>query len=302
MNKLLTLFLSLIIGLTLKAQTNVMKQDMFADMAQNDKAVIIAVHSGTADKDARKKSLQVFNERLKKEFPQVDFREAWTSRTLIKQLANQGEIIPTPIQLLRELKSLGYTHVLIQPSHITDGKEVEHLQAEVLQMRKHFKHIRVGSPLLSSKRDFELAVLATAAVYAKEKNGNILVFKGEKDGMNTAYTMIDHMQRSKGLENMYIVTLDELPDTEYLIRELDARKEKKVNLIPCLFPNEDAVMQRISLGLKSELEKAGHKVSVTFAHLGESTEILDLYMEHARYARMNRVLTATEQTMIEAAY
>ncbi len=288
-----------LVCIALHAQAGVMKQDMFAGMAQTDKAVIVAIHTGTTNRTAQEKSIDRFNARMQKEFPKVDFREAWTSRTALHQQREQGRIMSSPLQLLRELKSLGYTHILIQPSYITDGVEMEHLRADVEQMKKHFKHIRLGEPLLKSERDFELAVLATAASAAKDKQGNVFVFLGDKQTTNTAFAMVDYIMRRKEMDNMYVITLKGHPDMEYLKRELKTRKEKKVNLIPCLFPQEDADMGAITVELKNTLEDAGHKVTVTNKHFGESNDVLDLFMEHARFARMNRTLSAKEQALIK---
>ncbi len=297
MNRIATIAASFILCLSLHAQSGVMKQDMFAGMTQTDKAVVIAVHSGTTDREAQAKSIDLFNARLQKEFSKIEFREAWTSRGIVKAYREAGAIIHTPMTLLRELRSLGYTHVLIQPSYLTDGVEMEHLRTEVEQMKKHFKHIRLGEPLLSDMRDYELMVLGTAAAHGSKKTGTVFVFEGERGATNTTFAMIDYMLRNKELENMYAVTLDGHPDTDYLKRELKARKEKKVNIVPCMFPYETATAQRIAT-LKAEIEDAGQKVTIVPSHIGESREILDLYIEHARFAQMYRTLTATEQTLI----
>ncbi len=297
MNRIATIFISSILCLLLHAQGGVMKQDMFAGMTQTDKAVVIAVHSGTTDREAQAKSIDPFNARLQKEYANIEFREAWSSRSIVKAYREAGAIIHTPMTLLRELRTLGYTHVLIQPSYLTDGVEMEHLRAEVEQMKKHFKHIRLGEPLLNDMRDYELMVLGTAGSHGEKKTGTVFVFEGERGVTNTSFAMVDYMLRNKELDNMYAVTLDGHPDTEFLKRELKLRKEKKVNIVPCMFPYEAATAQRIAT-LKAELEDAGQKVTIVPSHIGESQEILDLYTEHTRFAQMYRTLTATEQTLI----
>ena len=284
------------------AQTAVMQQDMFADMGPDDKAVVVAVHCGSTDADVRKDAIEKFNARLRNEFPNCDFRQAWTSRQIVRELGAQGEVMFTPVQLLNELSVLGYTHVLIQSSDMTDGVEMQHLRSEVQAATRKFKHIRVGEPLLHSVKDYEMMILATAAAYGKEKEANVLVCYASKGALDTSYTMLDYMLRDRGMDNWYVTTIGGYPDLENLKNELKQRKDKKINLIPCVFLAGEHVRADVVEKMKDDLKDSKFKVSVTMHSLGESNEILDRYMEHARFARQYRTLTPTEIKLVESAY
>lgn len=284
------------------AQPMVMQQDMFADMKEHDKAVVVAVHYGTTNVALRQSTIDKFNARLRSEFPDCDFRQAWTSRSVIRDLDARGEVVYTPVRLLRELRDLGYTHVLIQSSEVINGVEMQHLRTEFLNAKKWFKQIRLGEPLLTDLNDFEMAILATASAYGEEKKGNVLVCQGTKGALNSCYTMIDYMLRDKGLDNWYVTTIDGYPNMESLKRELKARREKKINLIPFFFAADDRIVEDVAAKMKTDLQNAGHKVEVLHKSLGESDEILDRYMEHARFARQYRTLTPTEIKLVESTY
>lgn len=283
-------------------QTQVMQQDMFANMGPYDKPVVVAVHLGSADASVRRESIEKFNARLRNEFPACDFREAWTSRPLVRQMDAQGEVILTPVQLLNELHVLGYTHVLIQPSFLTDDIEMKHLRNEVQAAKSKYKCVRLGEPLLHDERDYEMMLLATAASYGNEKAGNVLVFYAPKGGLATEFAMLDYMLRNKGMDNWYVATIGGHPSIANLKHELKHRKDKRVNLIPCVFLAGEFVNTDIAGTIKKELENAKFKVSVTRHSLGESDEILDRFMEHARFARQYRTLTPTEIKLVESAY
>lgn len=284
------------------AQTSVMQDDIFAKMDPEDKAVVVAVHYGTTDADVRRETIEKFNARLRNEFPNYEFRQAWTSRTAVKALDAQGEVILTPVQLLDELNVLGYTHVLLQPSMISEGMEMHHLRYEVQAAKRKFKKIRLGEPLLGGIRDYEMAILATAAAYGKEKEGNVLVCYGDKALLDKSFAMMDYVMRDKEMDNWYVTVIGGYPDLKSLKRELKRRKDKKVNLIPFVFLNDENVNKDIYDEMKEELKDAGFKVSVVQHGLGESDEILDRYMEHARFARQYRTLTPTEVKLVESAY
>lgn len=284
------------------SQTTVMQQDMFANMGPDDKAVVVAVHYGSTDADVRKDAIEKFNARLRKEFPDCDFRQAWTSRSIVRQLDAQGEVILTPVQLLNELSVLGYTHVLIQSSEMTDGVELQHLRNEVQAAKRKFKQVRLGAPLLHNVKDYEMMILATAAAYGEEKMGNVLVCYASKGSLDTSYTMLDYMLRDKGMDNWYVTTIGGYPDLENLKCELKQRKDKKINLIPCVFLAGEHIKADVVKKMKDELEDAKFKVKVTMHSLGESDEILDRYMEHAKFARQYRALTPSEIKIVESTY
>lgn len=284
------------------SQTTVMQQDMFANMGPDDKAVVVAVHYGSTDADVRKDAIEKFNARLRKEFPDCDFRQAWTSRSIVRQLDAQGEVILTPVQLLNELSVLGYTHVLIQSSEMTDGVELQHLRNEVQAAKRKFKQVRLGAPLLHNVKGYEMMILATAAAYGEEKMGNVLVCYASKGSLDTSYTMLDYMLRDKGMDNWYVTTIGGYPDLENLKRELKQRKDKKINLIPCVFLAGEHIKADVVKNMKGELEDAKFKVKVTMHSLGESDEILDRYMEHAKFARQYRALTPSEIKLVESTY
>ena len=89
---------------------------------------------------------------------------------------------------------------------------------------------------------------------------------------------------------------------ENLKNELKQRKDKKINLIPCVFLAGEHVRADVVEKMKDDLKDSKFKVSVTMHSLGESNEILDRYMEHARFARQYRTLTPTEIKLVESAY
>lgn len=286
---------------TAHAQTSVIKQDMFADMTNSDKAAVIAVHIGTTDRTERNNVLEKFNIALRKSFPEHQFHEAWTSRSVIRTVNASGDAVPTPPQLLRELKNLGYTHILIQPSFITDGMEMQNLENEIEKLKGLFKQIRIGEPLLTNAKDYELAVLAAAAKYGNEKTGNAIICNNTESGTNTSFTMLDYTLRKLELNNWYVYTINGVPTKVDLTRELKLRKGKKINLIPFIFPSGNMQPDNTVEQIKSELKNLGIKVDKTSDNIADSDEIIDLFISHAKHASQYRRLSPFEQKVMEVA-
>lgn len=282
------------------AQDNKVAQDIFANLRQTDKAAVVAVHFGTSSPETRAKTIEKFNQRLRAAFPDCDFREAWTSRVIIKKLASQGEQISTPEEVFAELARQGYTHVLVQSSNVINGTELECLRSDIDAVKDKFAQVRLGEPLLSTVKDYEDVALAVAASYGKEKNANVLVCHGTWANYNPAYTMLDYVLRDKGYDNWYVGTIEGYPSFESMAKQLKKDKAKRVNLIPCLFVAGNHVANDIAGDWKDKLKSLGYKVDVCMHSIGEVDGILDIYVKHAKEAQKYRTLTPVEAKIVSA--
>ena len=302
--KHLTLLLLMLLTFTsIHAQNEGIESDMFASMKGSDKAAVVAVHFGTTNEDARIQSIERFNMRLREAFKQYEFREAWTSRIVIKKMQEHDIVKQTPSQLLEELRQEGFTHILLQPSNIINGTEMDYLRLEVDKFRnmKAFKDIRIGDPLLSSVDDYYKAVEAECAIYKDKKTTNVLVCHGSAKDKNTQYTMLDYVFRDSNHDNWAVATIEGFPTQAILIKHLKANGVKKVNLIPFMFVAGDHVQKDIAEDWKKALESVGIKVAKVFTKgIGEYDSILDIYVKHAIQASKHRPYSSVEKKMISS--
>jgi len=293
----LLFFTALIIGCNKTYAQDGIGSDMFASMKGSDKAAIVAVHFGTTNENARIMSIERFNLRLQQAFKQYDFREAWTSRIVIKRLAEKEIYKQTPAQVLEALRLEGFTHVLLQPSNIINGIEVDYLKNEVERFKRSFKDIRIGEPLLSSPEDYYRAAGAEFLIYKDKKTMNVLVCHGSSKEHNTQYTMLDYVLRETGHNNWTVATIEGFPTQENLIKLLKAQGVKKVNLIPFMFVAGEHVQNDIAVEWKKTLEGQGIKVKAFTKGLGETDAILDIYVNHAIQASKFRTYSGIERKL-----
>ena len=61
------------------------KSDFYKTMEKNDKASVLMVHFGTTFDDTRKNTIDAVNDEAKKEFPDMEIREAYTSRIIMRR-------------------------------------------------------------------------------------------------------------------------------------------------------------------------------------------------------------------------
>lgn len=132
---------------------NFVSSDMLASMKPGEKAALLMVHFGTTHDDTRAQTIDAVNAQARKAFPDLEFREAYTSRIIIRRLKARGIDKPTPLDALLQLRGEGYTHIIVQSTNIIDGVEMESLRRDVESVLPFFKEIRVGTPLLYSVED-----------------------------------------------------------------------------------------------------------------------------------------------------
>ena len=74
---------------------NFVSSDMLASMKPGEKAALLMVHFGTTHDDTRAQTIDAVNAQAHKAFPDLEFREAYTSRIIIRRLKARGIAAPT---------------------------------------------------------------------------------------------------------------------------------------------------------------------------------------------------------------
>lgn len=280
------------------AQETEMEQDLFETMREGDKAAIVAVHQGAEDAQSRL-SIDRFNTRLRKAYPNYTFYEAWTSRRLIQKMSVNGvSYVPTPDELFNQLHKEGYTHVLIQSSNIVNGADMQFLRHTVEATQPRFKHMRLGEPLLTDEQDYAEAAQATAEAFGSEKEANVLMCSSDVGPENAQFAMLDYALKDHDSRDWYVGTTGGYPSLESLIRQLKHQKVKKVHIIPFIFTANAQATNEMVHEWAQHLQKAGYKVTSEARCLADVDAIMGIFERHIRHAEKFRRLTAKEQKLI----
>ena len=97
---------------------NYVPSNLFETMQAGDKAALLLVHFGTTHDDTRALTIDAINEKARAAFPELEFREAYTSRIVMNRLAKRGVYKKNPVEALAQLKADGYTHT-VSYTHLT---------------------------------------------------------------------------------------------------------------------------------------------------------------------------------------
>ena len=272
----ISLFLVLLCSAACRAQDTVSEQ------------ALLMVHFGTTYDNTRQKTIDAINAKAQAAFPQMKVREAYTSRIVMKRLAQRGTKKDTPTDALLRLRGEGIKTVVVQPSYVIDGIEMDRLRQEVEQVRPFFDSIRVGTPLLYSVEDAQqvMEILVHRHPASAKKREHVLFVGHGTEGPATAlYSQLDYLLRANGHENYHVATIEGYPTQDTATQQIKAMKGRHVTLVPLLFVAGDHANNDISVEWKEELEKQGFTVSVSLEGLGEVPEIQQLYVEKVRSER-----------------
>ena len=246
---------------------------------------LLMVHFGTTYDETRQKTIDAINEKARTAFPKMKVSEAYTSRIVMKRLGKRGIKKDTPVDALLRLRGEGFKTVIVQPSYIIDGIEMDHLRKEVDQVRPFFDSIKVGTPLLYSVEDAEKVceiLVKRHAADIKKREHVLFVGHGTEGPATALYSQLDYLLRANGHANYHVATIEGYPTQETAVAKIQTMKGKKVTLVPLLFVAGDHANNDISIEWKEALEKEGLTVDVKLEGLGEVPEIQDLYIEKVK--------------------
>lgn len=287
---MLCLAVTMVGGFTLEQRANA------AEMSATKKAIVV-VSFGTTYGETRKVTIEAVTNKIKASFPDYEVRSAFTSRIIIKRLAQRDGIqIDTEKQALEKLKNEGYTEVIVQPLHMEAGDEYEKVSRIVEQyaQNKSFSKISLGRPILyfvgqeGKTDDYLTAIQAMQTQLPKLGKGEAVAFMGHGgvNPSNAAYAVLQMKLQDARINNVFIFTVEGYPTIENLTNKLKEKKFKKVTLMPFMVVAGDHANNDMAGddkdSFKSQLLQAGFKVDTYLHGLGENTGIQDIYVQHIK--------------------
>lgn len=255
------------------------------------KKAILLVAFGTSVPKARK-VFDGIDDQVKKAFPGVEVRWAYTSKIIRTKLAKEGKNIESPEMALARLMGDRFTHVAILSLHMIPGKEFHDLYQNAKlygQMAGGFERILVARPLLSSHKDMvrvARAVLRHLPADRTHEDALLLMGHGSEHhpadavyaAMNQVFQEID--------PNAWVGTVEGYPTIQDLLAKIRNRKGKKVYLMPFMLVAGDHALNDMAgdnpESWKSILTREGFQCETVLKGTGECPEIVDVWLDHLR--------------------
>lgn len=243
-----------------------------------------------------------------REFPGSRVQLAFTSRLMIKRLSEkEGVSIASPLAALAELHEMGCHSAVIQSLQIVPGEEFHELAKLVRALgisgKLGFYGMEIGLPLLSSLEDCQKVSSVLSVVWKggslnggpgenftdQEKEAVLLVGHGTGHPADSLYSLMAQVLKRDHL-NVFLGTLEGFPGLLEIVAEMKGKSSgtKKIRLLPFLLVAGGHAEKDIAgddmASWKSTVIREGFEVETQLCGLGESSEIVSLFMEHTRKA------------------
>lgn len=261
-----------------------------------DKKAILVVSFGTTYADTRKACIDSVEDKMRAAFPGYEVRRAFTSRMVIRRLAERdGIIVDNERQALDRLQADGFSEVYIQPLHVVAGAEYEKIRRIVNEYAhaKKFRRLTLGRPLLyylgqEEQPDDYLTAIDALDLAAGAEEALVLMGHGGVHPANAAYAALQLKLQDAGKQNVFVYTVEDFPSLRRVAEQLGASGVKKVRLQPFMLVAGDHARNDMAGdqddSAKSVLTAAGFDVAVKLNGLGENPAIQDIYVRHIQDA------------------
>lgn len=263
------------------------------------KRAILVVSFGTTYPETLAKTIVAAEDRIRAAFPEFEVRRAFTSRMVIRRLAERdGLLVENEQQALARLQQEGFNEIYVQPLHVVAGAEYDKIKRVVLKMvhQPPYCAIKMGRPLLyftgqeDRPDDYALALQALAATLPPlaERQAVVLMGHGGLHPANTAYAALQLKMEQLGWRQHYVYAVEGFPSLADVVAKLQAAGVQRVWLQPFMLVAGDHALNDMASdaedSAKSVLLQAGFAVDVKLCGLGELPGIQDIYVQHLRDA------------------
>ncbi len=238
-------------------------------------------------------SFKNIEQEVKKAFPNIPIRWAYTAKKIRKKLERRGEKINSPAMALAEMAEEGFTHVAVQSLHIIPGFEYNALKRTVSafnHMPKMLKRITLGTPLLFSHEDNEKLAHAIKEVCAdKLPKADAFVFMGHgtEHAANIYYSGFQHYLKQQS-PKFIMGTVEGSPTLQNVLTEIENKKIKSIWLAPFMSVAGDHARNDMAGdeddSWKIILQKKNIEVKPVLRGLAEYDNIVAIWIEHLKTA------------------
>ncbi len=266
-------------------------------MAHDDerpvKKGILLVAFGSSMPEAQV-SFENIDKKVKKAFPGIPVRWAYTSKIIRNKLAKEeGKNLASPATALSAMMDEDFTHVAVQSLHSIPGEEYDSLleTAHAFEgMPKGMKKIIVGQPLMVSHEDMQKtvdAVMANIPKARKKDEAVVLMGHGTHHPGNIYYPAAQYYFGEKD-SNIFVGTVEGAPSLDDVLGKLKKNNIKTAYLMPFMSVAGDHARNDMAGdeedSWKSVLTKAGIKCVPVLKGTAEFDQVADVWISHLKAA------------------
>lgn len=288
MKKIVTLVLAALTVLTLAACSSTAADTKTAEVGDPAKKAILVVSFGTSYNDTRALTIDAIEKAIADEYSDYDVRRAFTSQIIIDKLKERDKLdIKNVDEAMQQLVADKVGTLVVQPTHIMNGYEFDEMKASIEPYVKNFDSIVYSAPLLSSVEDYMTLIEAfenEIAADVPKDTALVLMGHGTEHFANATYAALDYMFKDKGINNIFVGTVESYPDLDTVIKHVKDAGFTKVILEPLMVVAGDHANNDMAGdeegSWKTAFKAEGFEVECVLRGLGEFSSIHDMYVQH----------------------
>ena len=252
------------------------------------KRAILVTSFGTTYNENRAKTIDALESLVQERFPDWEVRRAFTSKMVIRRLKERdGICIDYVSEAMDKLSKEGFQEVVVQPTHIVNGKEYDDVVRIVDGHVGDIRSLRMSRPLLTSSEDYDKVVKVvedTLIPKLPEKGALVLMGHGSAHYANASYCQLQMKFWSMGHRNVFVTTVEGYPEFDETLELMKDGDYEDVLVYPLMLVAGDHANNDMAGddddSLKSVLSAAGYKVSCIIRGMGECPRFRELFLEH----------------------
>ena len=261
----------------------------------SEKKVLLAVSFGTSFNDNRARTIDAIEDQMRTTFPDWEVRRAFTSRIIIRKLAQRDNYdVDYITDAMQRLVLDGVRTVVVQPTHIMNGKEYDDVVKAVETYADSFDSLAIGKPLLTSRQDYLKVLDAIDRTLVRDADNAagrdsciVLMGHGTKHFANATYSQLQLELMFSGRDRIFVTTVEGFPEYSDTLQLMGDAPRKAVLFPFMLVAGDHANNDMAGDGegtLRSFLESNGFEVHPVIKGLAEYPEFRELFMDHIRDA------------------
>ncbi|MBR6204131.1 MAG: sirohydrochlorin cobaltochelatase [Candidatus Methanomethylophilaceae archaeon] len=186
----------------------------------------------------------------------------------------------------------GVTHLTVQTLDVINGPEYEIVADEVRRNLDLFAEVRLGTPLLTSERDYRSACSAVAKdivpdvlEHVGEGTAIVLVGRGTDHYANASYCQLQEMLNLSDDAMFAVTTVEGFPSFADTCKKLRRMGATSASVVPFIVDISEEDSEEIvgdeEVSLRMTLKSEGFKVVCFTKGLGARPTFQRLYADHA---------------------
>ena len=247
---------------------------------------ILLTYYGTVDDSARAVSIDAMTQRVKAAFPDVEVREAFTSRATASAMRRKtGRMHPMVTTALQQLEADGFNSVIVVSGELIEGKTARRLAHRVDTMRHRFFELKTTTPLLYSADDCRRVMQVMVSQAQPQADEQVVMVSHGRNGVADAvFSLCDYILQHEGYENCHVGTLEGCPSMDHIKQVLSRSGSKRVVLVPLMMVGGGHAKRQVCTDCRRALEAEGYSVRTVESGVLDHEAIQQLIIDKIRKA------------------